>query len=737
MNSKLKVVKNHKDLGKLIKYCKQTKYASVDFETNAKPIQSDLFVPTMLGVSFQVGGSWLIPLAHKDSPLLDVWEEYFTRFCKEVIEDPNVTKIAHNLKFEYTIFLRYGIVMQGRLFDTMLAKYLLDENSFNGLKGIVSKYLPEFDGYENGASKEFKNLPWDEKPIDELSVYCGLDCDLTFRLMVFFERKLIDLGFYELFRNMLMMGTRVLAESELRGMHIDMDYLDELEGIYTERLIELKASMRTRRILKYEIQMQKTRIAKMIALVQTEIEEIEKSLENDELDDKQTNSAKRKITSREDKLARYAARDFTSKKELQCLEEFNPSSDAQLRDLLFFSRRGYQYGIVKYTIDKKTKQETTSPSTDKEAMGELLKVDKDGFIKDLLEYKKISKLYSTYVKGFQERITIDDCIHGRFLLHGTVTGRLSSREPNLQNIPRDTTAKEIKKMFVPPEGKLMFQLDYSQAELRVLAAQAGETAMIEWFHSGKDIHLASACKKMGWEYDWALPIYKKEDKDDPEFTKIKIARKQAKTINFGIVYGQGAAMLAGTLSDPDNDVYVNKAEAQSFLDDFFMMFPQVKTFMDKQHKFVMSNGYVKNVFGRKRRLPNAFLPLKSQNQRSNNWGKVAEAKRASVNAPIQGAASDYTLFSSIIIWEKIQAGELPKSLQQVATVHDSLIYYIDPKDIHKIVPILSAVCENPQTMKYFNFQIDDVLMKVDFEVGPTWAELATYKPDIDYTAMIN
>ena len=181
----------------------------------------------------------------------------------------------------------------------------------------------------------------------------------------------------------------------------------------------------------------------------------------------------------------------------------------------------------------------------------------------------------------------------------------------------------------------------------------------------------------------------------------------------------------------------SKDEAQQVLNEFFEMFPGIKTFMDKQHKFVQRHGYVKNVFGRKRRLDNAFLPLKSNSQRKANWGKVAEAKRASVNAPIQGAASDYTLFSSIIIWEKIQAGILPKSLEQVATVHDSLIYYIDPKDIHYIVPILEQVCENPQTMRYFNFQIDDVRMKVDFEVGPTWADLGTYKPDNDYTTMLN
>lgn len=734
--SEYKIIDSKKELLKLIEYCKKTRYASVDFETNAKPVTSSTFLPTILGVSFQVGGGWIIPLAHKDSKFKDNWRELFDLFCKEVIENPDIVKISWNLKFEYSIFLKYNFEMEGILLDGMLAKYLLDENSFNGLKEVVGKFLPPFKGYEAGASKEFKNLPWDEKPLEELSQYCATDCDLTFRLMVFFERKLIDLGFYELFRNMLMMGTRVLAESELLGMRIDVDYLDQLEDEYTNRLEELQKLMRTRKVVKFERYLHRKRVKDLIQSVEDEIDKLEIELDEEE-DDKKKKGIERKIKNRRDKLLRYAARDFTTQKELEMLEPFNPSSPDQLKELLFYSKKGYRYDVVKYTVDKSTKRETDNPSTDKDAMVELIKVDKDGFIKHLSEYKKISKLFGTYIEGFQKRITIDDCIHGRFLLHGTVTGRLSSREPNLQNIPRDTTAKEIKKMFIPPDGQLIFQLDYSQAELRVMAAQAGEKTMVQWFKEGRDIHLASACKKHDWDYDWANKILQKEDKTDPNFEKVKVARKQAKTINFGIIYGQGAKHLSESLSDPENGVYVSVKEAQTFLDDFFELFPAVKKFMDRQHKFVMQNGYVKNVFGRKRRLPNAFLPLKSQQQKEKNWGKVAEAKRASVNAPIQGAASDYTLFSSIIIWEKIRAGELPSSLRQVATVHDSLIYYIDPKDIHRVVPILEKVCENPQTKKFFGFQIDDVRMKVDFEVGETWADLKTYKPDIDYTTLVN
>lgn len=734
MSTVFKIIHKRSDVEKLVEYCKKTGYASVDFETNAKPINSELFEPTIMGVSFQPGSAYIMVLGHFDSPIKDEWLSIFKYFCKEVIENPEITKISWNLKFEYTIYLKYGIKMQGRLFDGMLAKYLLDENTWNGLKENVGKFLPQFKGYEDGASKEFKNMDWDKKPLQELSQYCAKDCDYTFRLMVFFERKLIDLGFYPLFRNMLMMGTRVLAEAEYRGMFINMDYLDELEENYRNRLEELKVLMRTRKVVKFEKWLHKQNIDKLLDKITKEITQLNSDLEN-ETEEKKIRSIKKKIQNREDKLNKYIARDFSNKKEMALLEPVNLASDKQLVQLLFTSRKGYRYPIVKYVVDKKNKKITENPSTDGDAMVELLKRDKDGLIKHIIEFKKISKLYSTYIKGFQSRITIDDCIHGRFLLHGTVTGRLSSRDPNLQNIPRDTTAKEIKKMFVPPPGMLIMQLDYSQAELRVMAAQAGETTMIEWFHTGKDIHLATACKKHRWDYDQRVKIM--EDESHPLFKETKVARKQAKTINFGIIYGQGPKALSESLSEPEKGEYVTIDEAQIVLEEWFADFPLMKKHIDKQHKFVKQHGYVKNVFGRKRRLPEIYLPLKTVDQRKKNWGKVAEAQRASVNAPIQGAASDYTLFSSIIIWEYVQQGKLPKSLVQVATVHDSIIYYVDPKDIHKIVPTLSAICENPQTKKYFNFQIDAVKMKVDFEIGVTWADLKSYKPNEDYTLLTN
>ena len=298
----------------------------------------------------------------------------------------------------------------------------------------------------------------------------------------------------------------------------------------------------------------------------------------------------------------------------------------------------------------------------------------------------------------------------------------SSANPNMQNIPRDTTNADIKQMFIPPRKQVLLQLDYSQAELRVMAAQANETEMLKWFREGRDIHLSVACDKNGWDYDEAKVILEKEDKSDPMFTKIKTQRKYAKTINFGIIYGQTAKKLALGMES-------TLPEAEKYLKEYNKRFPNIAKFIKKQHNRVHNKGYVINLFGRKRRLSNIW---------ADDWGKSAEAQRQSVNAPIQGAASDYTLFSSILIWEKIQKGELPRNMMQCYTVHDSLGFFLDPQDVHWVVPILEQICSNPETMEWFGFQIDSVRMQVDFEIShKNWASLNTYHTNIDYKEIVD
>lgn len=726
MPSVYKIITTLSEVKQLIKYCKQTKYASVDFEDSGHGQMSELCYPTLLGVSFQPGSAWVIPLGHFDSPFKDNWKEVLELFNVGVLQDPNITKVAWNAKYEYVWFKKLGCKIVGRYFDGMLAKYLLNEERPSDLKSMTAKYLPEFAGYEENY--EGSKLPWDKRPLKGLSQYCAMDCDNTLRLYLFFERQLIKTGLYAFFRNMLMMATRVLGDSEFQGMPIDREYNENLMITYQTKISDSDRKLRTnKRIRRFEKGQQEARIEKLIDKVELEIEDWQEELKEAKKnkDQKAINSKTKGIKAREEKIDRYRAKDLRTKDELKCLEPVNFGSPAQMGELFFTSEYGFGFEIIKYTVDKKTKKETQNPSTDESVLEELANIDKSGFCKELLEYRGLTTLYGTFIKGINERMTTEDRVHGRYLIHGTVTGRLSSQDPNIQNIPRDTTSSDIKKQFIPPPGYLLLQLDYSQAELRVMAAQAGEKTMIKWFKEGKDIHIMSALKKYHVEdqYDRIKTILDKEDDNDPEFKIWKVRRKQAKTINFGIIYGQGANKLADSLG-------CSVEEARTFLKEFDKTFPKVASFVKKQYKLAHEQAYVENVFGRKRRLWNIDSDQKYL---------VAEAERQSVNAPIQGAASDYTLFSSILIWEQsLIRGIIPIDLAQAYTVHDSIGYWVRPDKIHEIVPKLRAICSNPETKEWFGFQIDDVVMKVDFEVSDkNWGALKTYNPKFDYTTLVN
>jgi DNA polymerase I-like protein with 3'-5' exonuclease and polymerase domains len=342
------------------------------------------------------------------------------------------------------------------------------------------------------------------------------------------------------------------------------------------------------------------------------------------------------------------------------------------------------------------------------------------------KYLYLTKVKMEYVgKKIIMDLSVNDkhsyVTRSNFINCNTVTGRLSSRNPNLQNMPRDTTAKDIKYMFVCPKGKVMMQLDYSQAELRVVAGWSQDKQMLEWFRVGHDIHLATACKKYKISYEDAYKIYSNED--DPDFKIWKVRRKQAKTIGFGVLYQQGPNHLKESLSTPDHKA--TKEEAIEFLDEWFDTFPRIRKFVKKQQKFAEEHGYVVSPFGRKRRLPEAH------NKREQ--GKYAKALRDAVNAPIQGTASDFALFSSILIREQIMQGKLPASIEQIGTIHDSIMFYLDPKDMNdEVVDHLFNICKDPDTQKYFGFKLKGITMAVDFELGLRWSKLKGYKRGTDY-----
>lgn len=1048
------------DVKKVVEYCKVTGYCAHDYETSGHHSSNPNGFPTCISIAFQPGYSYVIPLAHKDSPNKkgNKWLKILKYIGRELIQNDRITKVAHNFKFEHGWWLKYGIKPRGVILDTMLLKYLLNEQRPHDLKSLAYSFFPEYANYSI-KGEETERTPedtvkfWTNVPLETLAPYNALDSDLCLRLAIYLESRVRELGFYQLYRNLLEMASYNLSEVESRGYWVDRPYLDGLVESYKIKIEEAEKKMYSvPSLVKYN---KKRLKAAKKALLGNLLEQIEiKTNELDETEDKRkASSLQRSIANLQKKYDNYSAGVGITKSDQKTLEPLNLKSVKQLIDFLYYNRYGLKLPIIKYTEDKKTKKPTNNPATSEDVLLELREKDETGFIDTLLKYREMTKLYSTYIVGIRDVLNPDNTLHGSFLIHGcvtedtvlvgkerdivigdiapkevgvkdvvkdniyvlthagtweqvthtinkgvldtyrvttdrgdvlectkyhklltprgfkpiwkiakydldvimhdvsrldiqpvevgkkygevvfkeipnwpgylassegkifsvkipgaqgmldynnphemvprvqksgnrlhsrvglrngtgikkmlpvsrlvwsafnnasipdgyvidhidcnplnnipenlqcitysentkraykntrtaftngaingktvldtqivgqilldhregltqgqivekygisqaqvrrvingeswkyiyltkirveyigkktimdlsvndkhsyvtrsnyvscnTVTGRLSSRNPNLQNMPRDTTASDIKQMFVCPPGKVMMQLDYSAAEFRVVAGWSQDKQMLEWFRVGHDIHLATACKKYGEDYDEINKIYSNED--DPNYKEWKVKRKQAKTIGFGILYQQGPNHLKESLSTDKHKA--TKEEALEFLEEWFEIFPGVKRFVNKQMKFAEKHGYVLSPFGRKRRLPDA------KNKRDR--GKHAKALRDAINAPIQGTASDFALFSSILIREKIMRGELPSSIEQIGTIHDSLMFYLDPKDMNdKVVDQLFDICRDPDTQKYFGFKLKGITMAVDFELGLRWSKLRGYERGTDYS----
>jgi DNA polymerase I-like protein with 3'-5' exonuclease and polymerase domains len=952
--TKYHILENEQQLDMLIDACKKTGYASVDFETTGNRIYNNDFYPTILGVCFEPGRAGVIPLGHFDSKFKKSWKTKLQKFGEEVIANENIVKVAWNAKFDMQVFHKYGIFHKGRLFDGMLAKYVLDEAKPNDLKSMVRRFLPKFGDYEEDY--EGCNLPWDQKPLLGLSQYCAIDTDMCLRLFLFFEKKMIDKKFYHLFRNLIMPASNLLTKVETRGQRLDKEWHGKLMEEYPRRILEAETKVRAlKKVKRFEKSLIQQRLDKAISKIEEEIRESKKVIKTSD-DSRKIASAERSIKNREEKIARLMAGEFNTKSEKAIIEPINFGSASQMTQLLFTDPKGFKFPVVKYT--QKDKRDTDNPSSSEAVLLELQKTDKTGFIDTLLELRGLKQINNMFVKGFANLVQDDGRLHPKFNIHGTRTGRLSSADPNSQQLPRVATDPTIRRCLVASPGRLYLMMDYSQCidgdsyifcntgikklkeiipgkdkicmidpqhknkhrvlninvlankgkaeclrittntgrqlilteehpvktkqgftlakdlklndtlyienpkdcyphcfshdgltenesnfesnfyycglnfsdndtnvinmvlkanpnerlafigglltrglnfsnhpksfqelqlifqvhglaiswysklvwaypkddfmyeqitniekvgkrevydmeveslhefnpngirvhncELRLMAHLSKCKGLLEAFAKGWDPHLSVACKKYGVNYDDIYPIYK--DEQHPEYTTWKIRRKQAKHIVFGCIYHIGAAKLAEELSDPKTGLVVTPKESQGFLDDFFKDFPEVKKFMDNQMKFIHKHGYIKTLFGRKRRCPEIF---------GDNQMQIVAAENAAINTPSQSAASDMALFTSILIDELIQKGEFP-DLQEVGTVHDSIYFDTLPQDINpKTVYQLWDMARNPSTKEWFGFQIDDIDMSMDFEVGRSQGEELPFAVGYDYNRLLN
>ena len=714
METKYKIITNKQELNKLIQCCKQTGYASVDFETNAEPIYNKSFKPTILSVTFQPGFGCSIPLDHFETKKYTSsgwnWKKMLRKFGEEIIENPEVVKVAWNYKFDDQIFQKYNIYYRGVCLDGMLAKYLLNEEKPNDLKSMVRRYLPEYGDYEK--QDKFDKIPWDKKEMEPLCHYGCQDTDYTLRLMLFFEKKLIDLGLYNTYRNLIMTASRVLTSVEKNGLYVDRAFNQELLDSYLPKIEAAKEAIyNLPKVKKFTKLYNQSKIEKYIAKLEEEIENLDPEVD------------KRKIQSREQKIANIRAGVFTTKKELELIRPVSLGSSVDLPQLMY-SEEGFNFEVIK-------KNDSGKPSTDEETLTNLrLTVKKPDspkavFLDSLLELRGLEKMYKTYIEGWHEKTQDDDRLHGRFLIHGTTSGRLSSAEPNAQQIPKTSVDPNIKKQLVAPKGTLYIASDFSQAELRIMAHLSGDETYLNAFNSGQDPHLAIAATKYHVPYEEALKIY--EDENHPDHKIWKVRRKQAKQIAFGLIYGIGAKLLAVKLSDPKSGIIVTPEEAQKEMDIFFGQHPKLKTFLKKQEKFLRKNGYLVSLFGRKRRLPQIY---------SSDRGEEAYALRLALNFPCQSAASDMCLFGSILIYYLMRQGKLPPT-KSVCLVHDANYQITKPENINTwSIYEMWQIYRNPLTKPYFGFQIDDVTMDMDFVIGRSMAEELPFIPGYDYRKML-
>lgn len=569
---------------------------SFDTETSdLDPIKADI-----VGMSFAIAPheAWYVPVP-KDAAQRDKLLEKF----RPILEDEQKELVAQNFKYDYKVLRKYGIEIGCRVFDTMIAHYLLNPDMKHNMDILASTYLnysPVSITELIGKKGKDQGSMADLQP-EEVADYASEDADITLQLFNVFNEPLQKDGLEELFRKIEVPLIRVLAQMELEGINLDQASLKQ-----------------------YSLELEKDIVA------------LEKEI-----------------------------------KELAGIE-FNLDSPKQLGPVLF-DKLGIGQKI------KKTKSGQSSTSED--VLSRL--VDEHPIVSKILDYRQVKKLKSTYVDPLPEMVNpITGRLHTSFMQTVAATGRLSSNNPNLQNIPiRTERGREIRKSFIPRDANhVLLAADYSQVELRIIAALSKDEHMIEAFLQDKDIHAATASRVFG------VPL----EEVDREM------RSKAKAVNFGIIYGQSAFGLAQNLN-------ISRTEAREIIDNYFAQYTGIKAYMDGNIVFAREHGYVETVMGRRRYLKDIH---------SGNAVVRGFAERNAINAPIQGSAADIIKKAMIDIHEAL----LPMKLRSkmILQVHDELVFDAHKEELDLLLPVVKDKMENAIQLL--------VPLKVETGVGNNWLE---------------
>lgn len=574
------------------------KQSQVCFDTETTDI--DALHADLVGMSFSYKAreAFYVAVPVDFNEAKSIVEEFLPFFSSTTIE-----KIAHNIKYDLKVLNRYGISVAAPTFDTMVAHYLINPESKQGMDFLAEfylKYQPISIETLIGKKGKGQGNMRDLKP-EEISDYACEDADITFQLKQLFEPEIQKEHLKELFYEMEMPLVEVLKDMEQEGIAIDVAGLND-----------------------YSKQMEIT------------LAELEKSIK------------------------------------AEAGMDFNVDSPKQLGDILF--------DVLK--ISSKAKKTKTGQYATSEDI--LQKHEKDHpIIPMILEYRQLRKLKSTYVDPLPTMTDrIDGRIHTNYMQTVTATGRLSSNNPNLQNIPiRTDKGKEIRKAFIPRnEEYTLMAADYSQIELRIIAALSKDTNMIEAFSSGQDIHKATAAKVFNVSLE--------------EVTRDQ--RSAAKAVNFGIIYGQSAFGLAQNLN-------ISRTEAKSIIDAYFEQYSTIKTYMDGAVSQARDKGYVETIMQRRRYLPD----INSANAVVRGF-----AERNAVNAPIQGSAADIIKMAMVSVYRAMK--QQPLKSKMILQVHDELVFDVHKSEMDLMKNLVKEAME--QAIKLV------VPMEVELQFGDNWLD---------------
>ena len=589
------LIENEGELRQLCDFFITKEFISIDTETTS----TDAISAELVGLSFSAEESkaFYVPVPANYEEALKV-----VQIFKPLYECDKIMKIGQNIKYDYEVLTRYGVTIQGKMFDTMIAHYLIQPELHHNMDYLAETLL----GYQTihieellgPKGKKQKNMR-DVSPTD-IYEYAAEDADITLRLKNVLEPRLKELGVEELFWNIEMPLVRVLADMELNGVCLDTEALQDTSKIFNERMRE------------YEQEIYK-----------------------------------------------------------EAGEEFNISSPKQVGDILFGKLQ---------IMDKPKKTKTGQYVTSEEVLQSL--ENKSPIVRNILNYRGMKKLLSTYIDALPKLINPrTGHIHTSFNQALTATGRLSSSDPNLQNIPvRTDDGKEIRKCFIPEEGCLFFSADYSQIELRIMAHLSEDENMMEAFREGHDIHRATAAKI------WHEDIDKVTDAQ----------RKKAKQANFGIIYGITTYGLAQRMD-------ISNAEAKDLIQDYFRTFPKVQAYMEHAKEVARAKGYAETLFHRRRYLAD----INSRNATVRGF-----AERNAINAPIQGTEADIIKVAMVRIWERFKKEGIRSKM--ILQVHDELNFSVYPEEREQVERIVIEEMQNAYPL--------NVPLIADAGWGKNWLE---------------